>query len=108
MRIFGKKKEEKRYDNVSFSKAEGKKANSIQILGSGCEKCRVLERETKKAVKELGLHWEVGHVTDFVEIASYGVMSTPALVLNGRVVSSGRILNAEEIKCILKESQFSS
>ena len=55
---------------------------SIKVLGSGCKKCHDLNEITKAAVKELGINIEVEYVTDMQKIASYGVMSTPALVIN--------------------------
>ena len=55
----------------------------------------------KKAIEELNLNLEIEHITDFSQIASYGVMSTPALVLNGEVVSFGKVLSVDEVKQIL-------
>ena len=75
----------------------------IKILGSGCSKCRQLEKSTRQAIQELDLDLNVEHITDFTQIASYGVMSTPALVVNGKVVSFGKVLSVEEVKSILKE-----
>lgn len=80
-----------------------KKEEGIKILGSGCKKCMELETVVTVAASELQLHLEVEHITDFAEIASYGVMSTPALVFNGKVVSYGRVLSVEEVKRILEE-----
>lgn len=77
--------------------------NGIKILGSGCKKCVSLEEATKKAVQELDLNVEVSHITDFAQIASYGVMTTPALVVNGKVTSYGKVLSVEEVKQILKK-----
>ena len=82
-----------------------KKEEGIKILGSGCKKCMELETAVRVAVSELQLHLEVEHITDFAEIASYGVMSTPALVFNGKVVSYGRVLSVEEVKRILEERE---
>lgn len=80
-----------------------KKEKGIKILGSGCAKCIELEKAVQKAVTELGLNFEVDHVTDFAQIASYGVMSTPALVVDGKVVSYGKVLSVEEAKEILRK-----
>lgn len=80
---------------------ELKKENGIKILGSGCKKCEKLEESVKKAVAELDLNLTITHITDFGQIASYGVMSTPALVLNGEVVSFGKVLSVDEVKHIL-------
>lgn len=70
----------------------------IKILGSGCKKCNQLEENTKKALEEMGLVAEVIKVTDFKEIAKYGVMTTPALVIDEKVISKGKVLKKEEIK----------
>lgn len=78
-----------------------KKENGIKILGSGCAKCIALEKATQTAIAELGLHYDIQHITDFTQIASYGVMTTPALVLNGKVISYGKVLSVEEIKEII-------
>ncbi len=74
-----------------------------KVLGSGCKKCMALEEATKKAIEELGLDIEVSHVTDFAEIASYGVMTTPALVFNGKVISYGKVLSVDEVKEIVNK-----
>ena len=89
-------------DQESIIKAEeSKKEDGIKILGLGCKKCEKLEESVKKAVIELNLNLPISHITDFTQIASYGVMSTPALVLNGEVVSFGKVLSVEEVKHIL-------
>ena len=75
----------------------------IKILGSGCKKCNELEENTKKALEEMGLVAEVIKVTDFKEIAKYGVMTTPALVIDEKVISKGKVLKKEEIKKILSK-----
>ncbi|MEM5871329.1 MAG: thioredoxin family protein [Candidatus Aenigmatarchaeota archaeon] len=73
----------------------------IEILGFGCEKCKKLEENVKKALKELGKTAEIDKVTDYKKI-SEKVMFTPALVINGKVASEGKILSVEEIKKFLK------
>ena len=70
-------------------------------MGSGCAKCMELEKATRTAISELQLNYEVDHITDFAEIASYGVMSTPALVLDGKVISYGKVLTVKEVKELL-------
>ena len=75
----------------------------IKVLGSGCKKCESLETNVKHALYELGIEMVVEHVSDFEQIAAYGVMSTPALVYNGEVVSFGKVLSKDEIKVILSE-----
>lgn len=77
---------------------ESKRNGGIKVLGGGCAKCHELEANAVAALKELGMDDTVELITDFAVIASYGVMSTPALVLDGRVVSYGKILKTEEIK----------
>ena len=63
----------------------------IEVLGTGCAKCKKLMENTEKAIKNSGVKAEVIKVEDIEKIMEYGVMSTPALVLNGEVKSSGRI-----------------
>ena len=69
----------------------------IEILGTGCTKCKALEEATKKAVAQIGGFHEVKKVEDIVEIMNYGVMSTPALVIDGVVKSTGKLLSVEDI-----------
>ena len=71
------------------------------MLGSGCAKCNQLEAATKAALEQLGMDSTIDHVTDFVQIASYGVMTTPALVVDGKVVSYGKVLKTDEVVKIL-------
>lgn len=73
----------------------------IEILGVGCPKCKQLTANVEAAVKELNIQADVGKVTDIDKITEYGVMMTPALAVDGAVVSSGRVLNKDEIKKIL-------
>ncbi|WP_334109423.1 thioredoxin family protein [Thermodesulfitimonas autotrophica] len=75
----------------------------IKVLGTGCARCRALEGEVRRVVAELGLAAEVRKVSDMGEILSHGVMSVPALVVDGRVVVSGRVPSREEIKRWLQE-----
>ena len=63
----------------------------IEVLGSGCANCRKLEANAREAVAEAGVDAEILHVTDMAEIASRGVLNTPGLAIDGRVVSTGRI-----------------
>ena len=60
---------------------------AVKVLGSGCAKCNALEEVTRQALTELGMEPVVGHITDFAQIAAYGVMTTPALVVDGKVLS---------------------
>ena len=108
---FGKKKKETSSccgNNVgaeSMAKAEGAKMEgaSVKILGSGCTKCNQLEAATKEALEQLGMDTTVDHITDFSQIATYGVMTTPALVVDGKVVSYGKVLKTEEVVSILQK-----
>lgn len=77
----------------------------IEILGTGCSKCKALEEATKQAIAKIGGFHEVIKVEDVVEIMNYGVMSTPALVIDGVVKSTGKILGVEEIVNFLKGAQ---
>ncbi|RXJ85544.1 thioredoxin family protein [Arcobacter cloacae] len=74
----------------------------IEILGTGCAKCKNLEENTKQAVAKIGGFHEVKKVEDIVEIMNYGVMSTPALVVDGVIKSTGKLLSVEEIIVLLK------
>ena len=74
----------------------------IKVLGSGCSKCEALLAATKEAIQHLGIDAEIEYVTDFAQIARYGVMSTPALVVDEKVVSAGRVLKASQIESFLK------
>ncbi len=73
----------------------------IEILGSGCANCRRLEENARKAVEKTGKKAEIVKVTDFAQIASYGVMRTPALVIDGKIKSEGRIPDVDEIAKML-------
>lgn len=70
----------------------------IEILGSGCSNCTKLAKNAEEAVKAAGVDCEVEKVTDFGRIMGYGVMSTPALVIDGKVKSVGKMLSADDIK----------
>jgi len=73
----------------------------IKVLGPGCAKCRQLKEQTEKAVKELGLDCQVEKVTDIQQITSYGVMMTPALVVDGQVKVTGKIPSLDDLKKML-------
>jgi len=70
----------------------------IEILGTGCPKCKKLEENVRKAVSELKIKAEILKVTDIGKIINYGVMSTPAIVVDGKIKTSGRVPDVEEIK----------
>jgi small redox-active disulfide protein 2 len=73
----------------------------IEILGVGCPKCKQLTANAEAAVKELSIASEISKVTDIDKITEYGVMMTPALAVDGVVVSAGKVLSKDEIKKIL-------
>ena len=74
-----------------------------QVLGSGCAKCNALEEAVREALTELNMDTTIDHVTDFAQIAAYGVMTTPALVVDGKVVSYGKVLKREEAKALIQK-----
>lgn len=74
----------------------------IEILGTGCSKCKALEANAKLAIAQIGGFHELKKVEDIVEIMNYGVMSTPALVVEGDVKSTGKVLSVDEIITYLK------
>jgi len=77
---------------------------NIKILGSGCANCKRLEATTRKVVESLGMDAEVEKVTDFAEIMKWPILSTPGLVINDKVVSSGRIPSEDEVAGWLKSA----
>lgn len=77
----------------------------IKILGTGCPKCQTLEKLTREAVAELGINAQIEKEEDIVKIMGFGVLSTPGLVINNKVVMSGRLPSANEIKNILTKNQ---
>ena len=109
----GKKKEVKAgvksccggsFNDQSIAKAKEAMVSGsrVKVLGTGCAKCNTLEENVKEALENLGMDTTIDHVTDFSEIAAYGVMTTPALVVDGKVVSFGKVLSAEEAAEFLK------
>ncbi|MCW3788113.1 thioredoxin family protein [Plebeiibacterium sediminum] len=75
----------------------------IKVLGTGCTKCKNLEKATREAVAELGVEATVTKVEDMLKIMEFGVMTTPALVVDGKVVSKGTLLKVDEIKKLLTQ-----
>jgi small redox-active disulfide protein 2 len=73
----------------------------IEILGTGCSKCKTLYENVKKAVEDIGIEAEITKVEDIPSIMKYGVMSTPALVVDGKVLFSGKVATSGEIKGLL-------
>lgn len=74
----------------------------IQILGTGCTRCKQLTKHAERAVTELGLACDVVKVTDMDEILGYGIMMTPGLAIDGQVKSAGKLLSVEAIKELLQ------
>lgn len=113
MGLFGKKKEESKqttcccessctHEKIIQAESE-KTAIGVKVLGGGCAKCNALEAATVEALMELGMDNKIDHVTDYSEIAAYGVMTTPALVVDGKVVSYGKVLKKSEVVALLKK-----
>jgi len=76
--------------------------NKIEILGTGCSKCTELARVSEEAAQQLGIEYEIIKVTQLNDIMNYGVMITPALVINGQVKASGKVPSVDEIKSLLE------
>ena len=76
----------------------------LQILGSGCAKCNALTAATEQAAQVLGLPYELEKVTDLKQIMAFGVMTTPALVVDGKVKVSGKVPAVDEIKSMLQQT----
>ena len=73
----------------------------LEVLGTGCAKCNALEAAVKQAADKLGLDYELEHVKEIAKFASYGVMVTPALVVDGEVEITGKVPNEAELTTIL-------
>lgn len=70
---------------------------NIKVLGGGCAKCEALLAATKEAIAEKGIEAEIEYITDMAKIMEYGIMSTPALMIDNKVVSMGRVLKAKDV-----------
>ena len=112
---FGKKKEEEKKSCCCGSEAkEGSTCCGapvdgiccIKVLGSGCKNCHALWEASKAAVQNIGLNVEVEYVTDMEKIMGYGVMRMPALVVNEKVVSMGKVLKAADVEKLLHKLGF--
>jgi small redox-active disulfide protein 2 len=77
----------------------------ILVLGTGCPKCKTLEKLTLETVQELGIQASVSKEEDIIKIMNYGIMHTPGLVINGKVILSGRVPTSKEIKEIIINNQ---
>ena len=88
----------------AMARAEADRASGgVKVLGSGCAKCNALEQAVREALVELGMDTAIDHVTDFAQIAAYGVMTTPALVVDGKVVSYGKVLKKDEAMALIRK-----
>lgn len=119
---FGKKKDEKKIPscacNGNCSTSEATEITSdccpeavngiccIKVLGSGCASCHTQYENAKEAVKTMGLSVEVEYITDMEKVMTYGVMSMPALVVNEKVVSMGKVLKAADVEKLLHKLGF--
>ena len=74
---------------------------NIKVLGGGCKNCEMLLKATREAVAARGVDAEVEYITDWEKIMQYGVMRTPSLMIDGKVVSAGRVLKAKEVEKLL-------
>ena len=115
MALFGKKKEEVKVESTCCCggseevKTEGTSCCGenvdgvccIKVLGAGCKSCHEQYENAKKAVENLGLDVEVEYITDMEKVMSYGVMSMPALLVNDKIVSVGKVLKPKEVEKLL-------
>ena len=76
---------------------------NIKVLGGGCCKCETLLEAVKEAVAEKGIEADIEYITDMSKIMEYGIMSTPALMINSKVVSMGRVLKTKDVLKLLNE-----
>ncbi|MDL2310503.1 thioredoxin family protein [Peptostreptococcaceae bacterium OttesenSCG-928-C18] len=103
MVLFGKKKKTESCCCGDCDTTDSVKGADVKILGTGCSKCVELGENAKKALEELGMNTDIEKVTELTDIATYGVMSTPALVYKNKVLSYGKVLTVEEIKNVLNK-----
>ena len=75
---------------------------NLKVLGGGCRKCETLLANTEEAVRNLGVEANVEYITDYSVIASYGIMSTPALIKDEKILSMGKVLKSSEIEKLIK------
>ena len=118
MALFGKKKEEEKKAPACTCNSGGSASETtdiandccpeakdgiccIKVLGSGCASCHALYENTKEAVQKMGLAVEVEYVTDLQKVMEYGAMSMPALVVNEKVVSMGKVLKTNDVEKLL-------
>ena len=114
---FGKKKEtascacgcseNETSENTNYCCSEAKDGICcVKVLGAGCKSCHEMYENTKQAVKNIGLDIEVEYITDMQKVMEYGVMSMPALVVNEKVVSMGKVLKSADVEKLLHKLGF--
>ena len=103
MGLFFKKKAACCCGNCNTTNEHQDSNSDIKILGSGCAKCNELEANTVEALKQLSIDQTIDHVSDFAEIAKYGVMTTPAIVYKNKVLSYGKVLSTSDIIDLLQK-----
>ena len=98
-------KEKNLQDKSNFNSPLGVRGSSlnIQVLGTGCPKCKSLEKATREVVAQNGIDASITKVEDIVEIMKFNIMTTPALVVDGKVVVKGRVPSMDELKQILTQ-----
>ena len=100
---FGKKKEEEKQVPTCCCGDTGSGGSSIKVLGAGCKSCHEQYENAMAAVKAMGLNMEVEYITDIEKVMGYGVMSMPAIVVNGQVVSMGKVLKVADVEKLLRK-----
>ena len=100
---FGKKKEEEKQVPTCCCGDTGSGGSSIKVLGAGCKSCHEQYENAMAAVKAMGLNMEVEYITDMEKVMGYGVMSMPAIVVNGQVVSMGKVLKVADVEKLLRK-----
>lgn len=100
---FGKKKEEEKKVPTCCCGAPVEGICCIKVLGAGCKSCHEQYENAKAAAKAMGLRVEVEYITDMEKVMGYGVMSMPAIVVNEKVVSAGKVLKAADVENLLRK-----
>lgn len=77
----------------------------IKVLGTGCPKCKSLEKSTREVIAEMGIEADISKEEDIMKIMEYGIMHTPGLLINGKVVVSGRLPSSKEIEQFITQNQ---
>lgn len=80
----------------------------IKVMGTGCRKCKALLAATEEAVKSSGVQADIEYVTDMMKIADTGLMSTPGLIIDNKVVAAGKLLNAKDVAALIEQHKAAS